>query len=93
MKAKNNHITYVLLALLVLTVVIAACQQGTFVPAGQVTEAFTAQSSSTACSNGIWDGTESDVDCGGTACTKCAAGKVCYAHSDCASNSCTGKCG
>lgn len=45
-----------------------------------------------ACSNAVWDGTESDIDCGGS-CTKCNAAKICYVDSDCASALCNaGKC-
>jgi len=41
------------------------------------------------CSNGIKDYEETDIDCGGTACSKCSAGKICNVSSDCASNECT----
>ena len=40
------------------------------------------------CANGVKDGTETDVDCGGV-CGKCAPAKVCSLASDCASGSCT----
>ncbi|MGC4114139.1 MAG: hypothetical protein QM765_05840 [Myxococcales bacterium] len=40
------------------------------------------------CANGIPDGTESDVDCGGT-CSPCPAPKTCNASSDCVSGVCT----
>ncbi len=39
------------------------------------------------CNNGIKDGTETDVDCGGS-CAKCANGKACLVASDCQSNLC-----
>ena len=46
------------------------------------------------CSNAVRDGAESDVDCGGGACPKCADGKACVAASDCAAGACSaGKCG
>lgn len=35
-----------------------------------------------ACDNGIKDGSESDIDCGGT-CGACSDGKMCVAQSDC----------
>jgi hypothetical protein len=41
------------------------------------------------CSNGTLDGTESDVDCGGT-CGACAAGRTCFRDLDCASGVCAG---
>src|SRR5260221_3208578 len=47
------------------------------------------------CHNGKKDGTETDVDCGGTDCPKCDDGKKCTQVSDCASgtcNSCVGGC-
>jgi len=44
------------------------------------------------CKNGIKDGDESDVDCGGS-CGSCVLGKTCNINSDCASGSClTGIC-
>jgi len=39
------------------------------------------------CSDGIQNGDESDVDCGGF-CSPCALDKICRAHSDCASVHC-----
>ena len=40
------------------------------------------------CMNGKKDGSETDVDCGGT-CSRCDDGKVCTSSSDCTSNACT----
>lgn len=40
------------------------------------------------CANGIKDGSESDVDCGGT-CSRCATTKRCASRNDCASALCT----
>jgi hypothetical protein len=39
------------------------------------------------CSDGIKNGSESDVDCGGT-CPRCADGKTCTSRSDCANALC-----
>jgi hypothetical protein len=41
------------------------------------------------CSNGIQDGTETDIDCGGLCVTKCATGKHCLIGGDCQSGICT----
>jgi hypothetical protein len=35
------------------------------------------------CTNGILDGTESDIDCGGSECAACLSGGICFAPSDC----------
>jgi hypothetical protein len=35
------------------------------------------------CTDGIKDGTETDVDCGGGVCAPCASGKACLTNSDC----------
>ncbi len=44
------------------------------------------------CTNGVEDGRESDVDCGG-ACGKCVEGKGCLSADDCTTGVCTsGKC-
>ena len=37
------------------------------------------------CSNGVRDGDETDIDCGGGACPACANGRACVAARDCAS--------
>lgn len=42
------------------------------------------------CTNGIQDGSETDVDCGGGVCPKCADGMKCSRRSDCVSNNCEG---
>jgi hypothetical protein len=34
------------------------------------------------------DGTETDTDCGGSACPKCGAGKLCLVAADCTSGNC-----
>jgi hypothetical protein len=41
------------------------------------------------CSNGIHDGSETDVDCGG-ACKACAANQRCLVAGDCATGACVG---
>jgi formylglycine-generating enzyme required for sulfatase activity len=38
--------------------------------------------------DGVKNGTETDIDCGGDAVHPCAAGKSCLAHGDCQSNGC-----
>jgi hypothetical protein len=40
------------------------------------------------CLDGKQDGSETDVDCGGT-CSRCADGKKCTSGADCSSNTCT----
>jgi hypothetical protein len=45
----------------------------------------------TACNNGIQDGTESDIDCGGNqepSCPRCVAGKKCETGTDCETGGC-----
>ncbi len=45
------------------------------------------------CNNGVQDGCESDIDCGGACGAICGDGQVCNSKADCASNSCVdGKC-
>ena len=41
------------------------------------------------CSNGVADGDETDVDCGGSCSTKCANGKKCLQNSDCTNGTCS----
>lgn len=40
------------------------------------------------CTNGVRDGSETDVDCGGAACPACALGKKCSTVSDCENGEC-----
>ena len=42
------------------------------------------------CSDGIKNGNETDVDCGGGACPPCALGKQCSGGTDCTSGYCSG---
>ncbi|MBR4984543.1 MAG: hypothetical protein IKY83_02230 [Proteobacteria bacterium] len=42
------------------------------------------------CNNGVKDGNESDVDCGGTKCGKCDKGKSCNTNNDCLNGMCEG---
>ncbi len=41
-----------------------------------------------ACSDGKWNGLETDLDCGGPVCGKCGAEKACLVDSDCTSRTC-----
>ncbi len=45
------------------------------------------------CNNGVQDGTETDIDCGGASgggtCAACDTGKSCIADADCSSGACT----
>jgi len=42
------------------------------------------------CADGITNGSETDVDCGGGTCPRCASGKTCATRNDCASARCDG---
>jgi len=42
------------------------------------------------CTDGIKNGTETDIDCGGSCTTKCQNGKGCGVNGDCSSSICTG---
>jgi len=48
----------------------------------------TNQPSGPTCSDGITNGAETDVDCGGGTCPRCATGKTCASRNDCASARC-----
>ncbi len=46
------------------------------------------------CSDGVLNGAETDVDCGGGTCAACGDGKTCVVVTDCKAGSCVaGKCG
>ncbi|HSQ66791.1 MAG TPA: hypothetical protein VLM85_26410 [Polyangiaceae bacterium] len=54
----------------------------------------TVETDGTSCSDGVKDGAETDVDCGGSACPKCKDGSVCILAADCSSATCAaGTCG
>lgn len=55
--------------------------------ASGVCTALTCTPTAGGCSNGVKDGTESDVDCGGACSAKCAEGKACAVAADCVSGS------
>src|SRR4029079_15446452 len=40
------------------------------------------------CANGKLDGSETDVDCGGSQCVKCDMGRICKSETDCATGVC-----
>jgi hypothetical protein len=44
------------------------------------------------CPDGVKNGAETDVDCGGAQCPKCASGKTCAQASDCTSGVCNVTC-
>jgi hypothetical protein len=46
------------------------------------------QTSPPGCSDGVKNGEESDVDCGGSVCTRCGIGRICGAPADCATATC-----
>jgi len=48
----------------------------------------TKQCSEPACNDIVWNGAETDVDCGGPSCGKCANDKRCKFATDCLSNVC-----
>jgi hypothetical protein len=41
------------------------------------------------CSDNVTNGSETDVDCGGPSCPKCAVGNSCLAHADCMTDGCS----
>jgi hypothetical protein len=43
------------------------------------------------CKDMVLDGTETDIDCGGTTCPPCAAGRACKVGSDCQTDTCSSK--
>lgn len=45
---------------------------------------------SVTCTDGVRNGSESDIDCGGVVCTRCGYGKICASSDDCANALCSG---
>lgn len=67
----------------------ATCMTNAGCCSGVCTNGVCSTAAST-CMDGMQDGSESDVDCGGGMCVACAAGKKCFANSDCVTGSCKG---
>jgi hypothetical protein len=65
------------------------CTSGTECPSGVCTGGFCRVPN---CADGARNGSETDVDCGGSAptCVRCAAGDTCAVASDCESRVCSG---
>lgn len=40
------------------------------------------------CSDGTKNGSETDIDCGGPTCQRCATGRICARNTDCATSRC-----
>ena len=57
--------------------------------ATDICNASTGTCSSSLCADGVKDGQESDVDCGGPVCGHCLGGKNCDVNSDCLSGVCS----
>ncbi len=70
-----------------LTVAGNALETGAALQGSLVTDGDTSTVSDS-CANGTKDGTESDIDCGGTCATKCPLAAACTATTDCASGFC-----
>ena len=59
------------------------CGDGERCPDGQSCVGGVCAVVAATCSDGLKNGSESDVDCGGASCPKCAIGKACTAATDC----------
>jgi hypothetical protein len=69
------------------------CVAGTCTPAQQQQQQqqpTDQQPPAPTCTDGIQNGNETDVDCGGPSCPKCAEGRHCATGGDCATGVCTG---
>jgi hypothetical protein len=66
------------------------CQTGEVMQSqGTATTNRICVSLATACADGIKDGDESDIDCGGSCSSKCGFNQVCSGNSDCKTGVCT----
>ncbi len=63
------------------------CKKGKCVSASNTNEGTTTNKKA-ACTDGVKNGKETDVDCGGSSCSACADGKACSKNTDCSSHLC-----
>ncbi|MCU0701123.1 MAG: hypothetical protein MUC96_31830 [Myxococcaceae bacterium] len=71
----------------------ARCLASTDCQPGNVCNARTGVCSPPGCDDGLRNGQESSIDCGGPTCLKCAVSKACSTNADCVTNTCTnGRC-
>jgi hypothetical protein len=63
------------------------CARKSLLPLEDLSTKFGAITEPT-CSDGVENGEETDVDCGGDLCPKCVAGKNCVSDDDCVSKVC-----
>jgi len=65
-----------------------SCTVGTSCPSG-FCNTTTQKCVASQCQDGVKNGAETDVDCGGTTCPKCDVNKVCGVNGDCKTGSCS----
>jgi hypothetical protein len=58
--------------------------------AGQACVSGMCMNAAPTCNDGVKNGTETGVDCGGNACQPCATGVTCLTNADCLSSTCVG---
>jgi hypothetical protein len=69
------------------------CLEGKDCSVSNVCNTSTFKCAPAACGDTIKNGEESDIDCGGSQCSRCAVGKSCMNPSDCVGDTCvSGKC-
>ena len=61
-----------------------------FTPSGLGPAETPRETGGATCSDGLKNGSETAVDCGGSACPKCGNGATCLVNADCLSNACVG---
>jgi hypothetical protein len=66
----------------------STCKQGSDCASG-VCDGKDKVCNAASCRDGVANGDETDTDCGGEFCFKCANGKKCKVADDCASGICT----
>ncbi len=65
-----------------------ACAVASDCTSGDCAAGVCASGAAPSCTDGIENGTETDVDCGGGTCAPCAEGKSCLVNADCIDDTC-----
>src|SRR5512136_2098329 len=86
----RSSLRYLIVGLIICTMLFVSLSSGVnVIPITKVTESSNKIGMGATCTDGMKNGKETDIDCGGSICSACADGKVCIENTDCSSHVCS----